>query len=300
MNLPKIRNILHDKFLAAKVEHLQPLKALTVQSQEPVRSVIEMMMLNSVGSVLVVDKTQQLVGICTERDIIKKVALQEKLLMKAAVQEIMTPNPRTIRSHASVARALYEMVTGGFRHLPVLDASGKELRVISTKSFIDFVYSHVTKRIASNPLVQVLRDSNVDQFFLNEVSCLEPEKPVMLHEKAPLRSAIARLQTKNIGGVVAVNHAQKLVGIFTERDYLFRVASADLNVDDYTLAQLMTRSPQTVLINASISLAFNHLSVGGFRHLPVVDHSEELIGVLTIRNFMRFLSNEIVNELSSA
>ncbi|MBX7143376.1 MAG: CBS domain-containing protein [Oligoflexia bacterium] len=300
MRLPKIRDILHDRFLAATVEHLSPQPAVTVQPDEPVRSVVDAMQRQNIGSVLVVDKHGALVGIFTERDVIKKVALQENKVMPRPIKELMTANPRCVRSSVSVARALYEMVTGGFRHLAVQCPSTPQLKMISSKGFVDFVHAHLTKRIAADPLLQIVHDSSVDQFFVSDISSLEPDKPVMLHEKEPLISGIRRLQQKNIGGVLIVNAGQKLVGIFTERDYLHRVALSDLPFEGRSMGEFMTTTPQTVLASSSVSIAFNYLSQGGYRHLPVVDSGEKLIGVLTVRNFMRYLSREIMSELSTS
>lgn len=295
---PRFKDILHDSFLSATVDNLSPQVPVAVRPEDPVRSVIETMQAQNIGSVLIMDKQENLLGICTERDLLKKVALNETTTMKKPVKEIMTASPRCVRSSVSVARALYEMVTGGFRHLPVQYPLAPKVKVISSKGFVDFVYTHLTKRIAANPLVQIVRDSAVDQFFKCNIAELEPDKPVMLHEKEPLISGIRRLQQKNIGGVLVVNGSQKLVGIFTERDYLHRVALSGLGFEGRTLGEFMTKNPQTVLASSSISIAFNYLSQGGFRHLPIVDAHEELIGVVTIRNFMAYLSREIVSELS--
>lgn len=297
MKLPRIKDILHDRFLAATVEHLDPVSAVSVGPQEPIKSVIDQMARDSIGCILIIDKQAELVGICTERDILKKVALREAEVYQAPVSSIMTHRPRAVKNNVSVARALFEMVSGGFRHLPVLDSKECQYRVISSKGFVDFVYRHLTKQIAANPVIEILKASAVDEFFLRQIHELSPDKPVLLHEDQPLNIVLKRLQQRNIGAILAINKQQKLSGIFSERDYLIKVAGEGLESNSLRLKEVMTARPKTVLESATISLAFNLLSEGGFRHLPVVDELEELKGVVTIRNFMSYLSHEIMAEL---
>ncbi|MGE5225472.1 MAG: cyclic nucleotide-binding/CBS domain-containing protein [Planctomycetaceae bacterium] len=74
-----------------------------------------------VGSVLVLDEGR-LVGILTERDILG--AFERSRADPARVSPVsacMTPDPQTIAADATVGQALDQMLSGGFRHLPVLD-----------------------------------------------------------------------------------------------------------------------------------------------------------------------------------
>jgi CBS domain-containing protein len=72
-----------------------------------------------VGSALVVDG-QRLLGIFTERDIVKALS-QDASATHQAIGHWMTRNPQTISSDATVDEALRRMLDGGFRHLPVVD-----------------------------------------------------------------------------------------------------------------------------------------------------------------------------------
>jgi CBS domain-containing protein len=71
-----------------------------------------------IGAVAVLDGSK-LVGILSERDILVRVIAGHRDPMLVLVREVMTPDPRTIPAHASVAEALRVMRAGGFRHLPV-------------------------------------------------------------------------------------------------------------------------------------------------------------------------------------
>jgi len=61
----------------------------------------------------------------------------------------------------------------------------------------------------------------------------------------------------------------KLVGIFTERDVLLRVAGHAIDLEQAKVAELMTRDPVTLPADAGVAFALNKMLVEGFRHITV-------------------------------
>jgi CBS domain-containing protein len=84
-----------------------------------------------VGSVLVFEGTR-LVGILTERDILRAVAEGH---LQRAVREEMTPHPETIAPDDTVEHAGVLMIHGGFRHLPVVEA-GEAVGILSIRDLV--------------------------------------------------------------------------------------------------------------------------------------------------------------------
>ncbi|HJT37386.1 MAG TPA: CBS domain-containing protein [Actinomycetota bacterium] len=72
-----------------------------------------------VGSVIVCENVR-LVGILTERDIVRALSHEHDAPQRPVV-EWMTKDPTTTEPGADVKEALRTMIDGGFRHLPVLD-----------------------------------------------------------------------------------------------------------------------------------------------------------------------------------
>lgn len=70
---------------------------------------------------LVVMQGEQLVGLISERDVIRKCVAQDLHSDTTTVDQIMTENPRTILADSGLNDALALMTDGGFRHLPVMD-----------------------------------------------------------------------------------------------------------------------------------------------------------------------------------
>jgi CBS domain-containing protein len=91
---------------------------LVVGPDEALSGVIARMAERNVGAVLVLDDGR-LVGILTERDVLRAVAGAVDLA--APVSSRMTHAPDTIESSDSVEHAAVLMIHGGFRHLPVVE-----------------------------------------------------------------------------------------------------------------------------------------------------------------------------------
>ena len=106
--------------------------------------------------------------------------------------------------------------------------------------------------------------------------------------KAPpetLVSKAARLMAdKNVGAVMVVED-ERLVGIFTERDIVFRVVAQGLDARTTRLADVMTPAPDTVDPDKSFGYALLIMHERGFRHLPVIQDSK-LVGIVSSRSAM--------------
>jgi CBS domain-containing protein len=87
---------------------------------------------NNIGSVLVMDESERLVGILTERDIVYKIVAEGKGL-DTSVEEVMTRDIITIREDATIAEAARLMIGMNVRHLPVVDARGRVVGVLSLR-----------------------------------------------------------------------------------------------------------------------------------------------------------------------
>lgn len=92
------------------------------------------MIRDDVGSLVVVDDDGELVGIVTERDILRAVA-DEKLGKRLAVSEIMTPEPDSLEPDVDVEEASEWIMAAGYRHLPVME-SGRLVGVLSIKDLM--------------------------------------------------------------------------------------------------------------------------------------------------------------------
>jgi CBS domain-containing protein len=96
-------------------------------------------------------------------------------------------------------------------------------------------------------------------------------------------SAAARLMKQSNIGALMVVEQEKLVGIFTERDGLFRVLAESMDAAATPLANVMTRNPQTIAPSSGFTVALQMMHDGRYRHLPVVEDGR-VIGVVSVRD----------------
>lgn len=98
-------------------------------------------------------------------------------------------------------------------------------------------------------------------------------------------SQAARLMATKDAGAVLVVEADQLIGIFTERDVVFRVIAAGLDPKETLLRKVMTADPKTLGPTQSYGHALVIMQENGFRHVPVVEKGQA-IGIISSRNAM--------------
>jgi CBS domain-containing protein len=104
---------------------------------------------------------------------------------------------------------------------------------------------------------------------------------------ASLREATQRMVERRVGSILVVE-GDRLVGILTERDVLGVFARGDFEA---SVADVMTRQPETVAPDESLAQARLVMLHGGFRHLPVVD-GLQLVGMLSQRDLLGAMEDE--------
>jgi CBS domain-containing protein len=110
-----------------------------------------------------------------------------------------------------------------------------------------------------------------------------------------LVSKAARLMAaRNVGAIMVVED-DHLVGIFTERDVVFRVVAPGLDAKATRLADVMTRAPHTVDPDKPFGYALLMMQEKGFRHLPVIEDGKP-IGIVSSRSAMDPELEDFVSE----
>jgi CBS domain-containing protein len=93
----------------------------------------------------------------------------------------------------------------------------------------------------------------------------------------------ARLMKANRVGSLMVVEGERLIGIFTERDALFRVLAEGRDAEQTLLQEVMTANPQTIDADRPVSHALHMMYEGGFRHVPVVANGRP-VGMISARD----------------
>jgi CBS domain-containing protein len=133
---------------------------------------------------------------------------------------------------------------------------------------------------------------DVDDFEIalleEQVSAIETKPFVTVDVATPMAEIVAQMAEKGIGCVLVTDNDQ-LAGIFTQRDLLNKVAERYEQVKDTPVSELMSPDPVAIHEIESPAVAINLMSVGGFRHIPVLDVDDHLIGLVGPRRTTKYL-----------
>lgn len=94
---------------------------------------------------------------------------------------------------------------------------------------------------------------------------------------------IGRMTDLDVGSVVVMN-GDTIVGIFTERDYMRKIALEGRSSQETPVREVMTSKVATVGPDDSLVDCLRVMTEIWCRHLPVVDDDEDLIGIVSIRD----------------
>lgn len=120
------------------------------------------------------------------------------------------------------------------------------------------------------------------------VTVLRFRQAVTVPQMATVGEAVKLLLENNLGALLVVGEGGRLVGIFSERDLMARMAG----VEDWTsqpVASSMTPDPECVQTTHTLAFALHKMDVGGYRHLPVVLDGQPL-GMVSVRDMLRHIT----------
>ena len=80
-----------------------------------------------------------------------------------------------------------------------------------------------------------------------------------------------------------------LLGMFTERDALVKLDPVRPQLDAH-VSTVMTASPVTVEVDASLATALAKMDEGRFRHLPIVRDGDQIVGLVSVRDILTWVS----------
>ncbi len=145
------------------------------------------------------------------------------------------------------------------------------------------------------------REAKFDTALLREpVGALPVKTALTVSPETTVTEAMRRMQDEHSGYVIVTDDGtdrSKLIGIFTERDVLFRIVDRGRNPAALPIGEVMTPNPECLSIRSAVAYALNMMAVGGFRHVPVVDDEHRPAFVISVRNVVEFLVEAFPREI---
>ena len=123
---------------------------LCIQRTAKLAEAVDLMQRHSVGAVMV-QEGETLVGVLSERDILRKALGTPANLKEATVTQYMTPDPEVVILDDTIARAIHVMHVGGFRHLPIVNEEHQPVGIVSVKDILEYVVGFFAHALLTRP-----------------------------------------------------------------------------------------------------------------------------------------------------
>ena len=121
-----------------------------------------------------------------------------------------------------------------------------------------------------------------------KVAVLQTEPYESISPDATIREAVEKLAAIH-HACLLVEEEGKLVGIFTDRDLLDQVALEYEQLADQPVSTVMAKDPVFVYETEDAAATLSVMAVSGFRHVPVLNLEDKLVGIVTPRRVTQFL-----------
>jgi len=108
---------------------------VTAKKGISVKQCIDILFKMHIGSVVIIDEDRKIIGVFTERDIIRVIA--QDIALNTQLEDVMTTNVVTVSIDSAFAEVRELMRTYRIRRIPVVDSEGKLAGLISFRHIID-------------------------------------------------------------------------------------------------------------------------------------------------------------------
>lgn len=140
---------LREELQSEHVNHLDLSKFTQVESGTMTRAALDKMRQEKCR-VCLITADGRLIGIFTERDVLRKIVTAPETLDKP-IDEVMTPDPITVRPQTSAAEALWLMDNHHFRNLPVVGQDGSLIGNMTHASIINYLGARYPVEVLNRP-----------------------------------------------------------------------------------------------------------------------------------------------------
>lgn len=129
----------------------------------------------------------------------------------------------------------------------------------------------------------------------DRVDAIQIKPFVTLDANTTVEQTLRMMHEKDIAWVM-ITENDRLAGILSERDVLYKIADQFDQLRDKPIREVMTPDPVFVYETDSPAKALNMMEIGGFRHLPILDLDEKIVGVLGPRRVTAYLRKHLATQ----
>ncbi|KAF0413191.1 CBS-domain-containing protein [Gigaspora margarita] len=290
---------------AGSVGSLRPSPAITLLESATVMDAARFMAVSRATAVLVVDESEKLLGIVTDKDLAFRVCAEGLNPNATSLADIMTRDPDCVTTSSNASDALNRMVSGGYRHLPLLDDADEIIGLLDITECLFHALARLEKAHASTRQLFAVLDDVSDINALNKAdfstmaslikqhlcfprlsSIMDPSKrPPEVSIKTNVRDAARIMKEHHQTAVLVVddsNSNHKTVGIFTTKDIVLRIYGQSVEPYNTSTVRIMTPCPDMVTTDTTILQALRQMQDERYQHLPVINGKKIIVGMVDI------------------
>jgi CBS domain-containing protein len=172
------------------------------------------MLTNRIDSLPVVSQSGGLLGIISTTDIVRHEAsraLRGPRPNGLTAADVMISRPLSVRPHETLLDAVALMLTRNIRHLPVTDASGQLVGMLSDRE---------VRGVVGDPAAAMRNGEQEERIQGLDVAAAMSLDPVVAEETEPLTKLVEKFLDERVGAIAVVDPSQQLVGIVSYLDVL--------------------------------------------------------------------------------
>jgi CBS domain-containing protein len=124
-----------------------------------------------------------------------------------------------------------------------------------------------------------------------------PRQAVVVRPSDSVLDVLKKMQEHRTGAVLVKNLDG--YGIVTERDVVMKIPGGGKPAAEVPVSEIMTPDPLTLGPDDTIAFAMNYMAIGGYRHIPIMDDGGEPVGLLSVRDLLRFVVDFFPEEVTS-
>lgn len=196
------------------------------------------------------------------------------------VKTLMITNPPTVSVSSKLLEAFKKVNEKGIGRVIVEDNEIKG--IISTRDLLNYVVERCEKGCDRGDIFAL-----VDK----DVKYVMTPNPVYVYENDDVLDALTIMVARNFGSLPVVNDMKKVTGIVTEREMLLIFQDLD---QLFSVKKFMTKRVTSVYEDVPVFDATKLMIKRGFRRLPVINESGEVVGIITAADSLKLLTKTIL------
>ncbi len=177
--------------------------------------VLEKFVIHGIGVLPVLTRDNRVYGIITEKDIIEYLSAPINVGVK--ISDVMSSPVITVDITSTLKDAMKIMIKYGFRRLPVVENNIVK-GIVTAMDIIKFFGTHKAFEYTTSGNIEEILSVPVEEVMVKDVVTVSPDSDV--------GEAARLMNERNVGSVLVVTKEYELLGIVSERDILYAIASS--------------------------------------------------------------------------